>query len=191
MKNKKKSQLFYRLTPIITILFALAITASAFWEWRAAPKTNEQGFFALNKKNYSKAIRKFSQSIQYCETDISARYYLGEAYQGYGWDDEAMEEYNVTWNQAKGYGIKAMHKAGKIWFQKGDNIKAIQCYDRVLKLDPAVPEVWFDLGQVHLAMQNLKSAEYCISEAVKYDPKNKQYKDLLLKLALQRIQQKK
>ena len=139
MKNKKKSHLFYRLTPIMTILFALAITASAFWEWRAAPNSNEAGFKALNKQNYSEAIRKFSQSQQYCETDISARFYLGTAYQGYGWDDEALEEYDTAWNLSLDYGIRAMHHAGRICFQKGNNTKAIQCYDRALKLSPALP----------------------------------------------------
>lgn len=190
MKTKKK-KLFYSLTPIITIIFALLISASAFWEWRATPDSNKKGMEAMKKENYSEAIRKFSQAQQYCETDIMARYNLGTAYQNYGWDDEALEEYNVTWNLTKEYGIRAMHNAGRIWFQKGNNPRAIQCFDRALTLDQAQPEIWFDLGQIHLATNNLKSAEYCFSEAVKYDPQNKTYQKLLLKLAMQRLQHKK
>lgn len=187
MTKKKRKKLFYKLTPICTIALALLISAAAFWEWRKAPETNAQGLAALQEKNYARAIHKFSQSQQYCETDISARYYLGEAYQGYGWDDEALAQYDVTWNLTREYGTRAMHKAGNLWFKKENYAKAIQCYDRALKLNSASPEVWYDLGQVHLKMQNFQSAEYCISEAVKYAPQNKEYKELLLKLALKRL----
>lgn len=186
--KKNSNQLFYRLTPVIVILFALITATSAWWEWREAPKSNAKGIEALKNENYLEAIRKFSQAQQYCETDIMARYYLGESYQRYGWDDEALDEYNVTWNLTRDFGVRAMHNAGNIWAKRGDYRRAIQCFDRALSFNQAIPSLWFDLGQVHLAMQNLKNAEYCISQAVKYDPENKQYQQLLLKLALQRQQ---
>ena len=188
--KKDREKLFYRLTPILVIIFALIIAASAIWEWRAAPKTNAEGIEAMKNENYSEAIRKFSQSQQFCETDIMARFNLGQAYHNYGWEDEALQEYDTTWNLARDYGIKSMHNAGRIWFKKGNNQKAIQCFDRALRLNTALPEVWFDLGQIHLTMNNAKSAEYCISEAVKYNPQNKQYQQLLLSLALQRQRKK-
>ena len=77
---------------------------------------------------------------------------------------------------------------GKIWLKKGNTKKAIQCFNRALSINQAMPEVWFELGTVYLIMKNAKSAESCISKAVKYDPKNKQYRQLLLSLALQRQQ---
>jgi Flp pilus assembly protein TadD len=184
--KENKNKLFYRLTPILTIIFALIIATAAYWEWRAAPKSNAQGLEAFNNENYSEAIRKFSQAQQQCETDIMARYYLGAAYHNYKWNDEALQEYDITWNLTREYGVRAMHGAGRIWFQKMKYRKAIQCFDRALRLNQTLPEVWFDLAQVHLAMKNMKSAEYCVSQAVKYDPKNKEYQQLLLKLALGR-----
>ncbi len=186
--KQNNSQLFYRLTPILIIIFALIITASAFWEWRVAPLAGIKGYEALKNDNYSEAIRKFSQAQQYCETDISARYYLGVAYHNYAWDDEALKNYDTTWNLASNYGANAMHNAGRIWLKKGNTKKAIQCFNRALSINQAMPEVWFELGTVYLIMKNAKSAESCISKAVKYDPKNKQYRQLLLSLALQRQQ---
>jgi len=188
--KKNTNKLFYRLTPIITIIFALIIAGAAYWEWCAAPKSNAKGLEAFNNENYSEAIRKFSQAQQYCETDIMARFFLGAAYHNYGWNDEALQEYETTWKLTREYGIKAMHNAGRIWFKKRNMRRAIQCFDRALRLNQAQPAIWFDLGQVHLAMKNKKSAEYCISEAIKYDPENKQYQQLLLSLALQRQKMK-
>jgi tetratricopeptide (TPR) repeat protein len=184
--KRNSDKVFFIITPLITILFTVIVFGLTFWEWKVSPNSNIDGVIAYNRENYSEAIRKFSQSQQYCETDIMARYYLGASYQKYKWNDEALDEYNVTWNLTKEYGVKAMHNAGKIWVQKKRPLKAIQFFDRALRLDSAKPEVWYDLSMVHISMKNFRSAEYCMSEAVKYHPKNVLYQQILLKLALKR-----
>jgi Flp pilus assembly protein TadD len=184
MKRTLPDRLFYRLTPVVVIMAAVAI---AFMGWRYPPGIDtptREGTHALNRGNYLQAIRSLSRAQQRCETDIWARFHLGRAYAGYGWEDEALAAYDAAWRLARDMGVRAQEESGRIWLARNQAARAAEHLERAAALAPGRPQSWHLLGLARLEQGDLSAAEHCFSTAVRLDPGNDRYRQDLLAVAL-------
>jgi Flp pilus assembly protein TadD len=179
-----RDQCFYHLTPVIVLLVLIGL-AGAGWRARAGIDTpTRSGTEALRRGDYIGAIRQFSRAQQVCETDIWARYHLGAAYDGYGWQDEALEAFDATWQLAMEMGARAQEDAGRILMARSEPQKAVRRLEKATALNPERPLAWYLLGQAHLRQGDALTAERCLAEAVRLDPVNDLFKKDLLGLAM-------
>lgn len=145
------------------------------------PTFTPKQYFADGKKayeneNYVQAIRDLAKAQQYCETDIATRFLLGAAYQNYGWNDEALSQYETTWRLAAINGGRARHKAGRILFQNRQYETAVEYYRQALTLLPDADNIWFDLGLTLQLLNRQTSAYAAFQEAFKLNPNNNFYR---------------
>lgn len=136
----------------------------------------------MKANNYIKAIREFSKAQHYCETDINARFQLGMAYHNYGWNDEALKQYDSTWNLAVINGGLAKYNSAKIWMQKRNPAKAVECYSQALTLLNNDARIWFDLSIAWQQLNRYKLTVVALEKAIKLDPKNQYYLNSLITL---------
>lgn len=167
------------LLPTCILLVALGLVASDLGGWFSAPAYIRDGQEAMASEDFAEAIRHFSAAQRRSETDIAARYLLGAAYHNYAWHDEALEEYNVTWNLAAENATRAMHSAGRIWYGRGEHERAALCFQRAVTLTPASPDIWFELGDLHREAGQIPEAIGALREAVRHDPQNAIYAEAL------------
>ena len=165
----------YYLLPAAIVALALFLVVSDFGGCFSRASPVPEGQAAMANQNYVKAIRQFSEALRLCETDIAARYLLGAAYHNYGWQDEALTQYDATWNLAVNNAVRAMHSAGRIWYRRGDMTKAIACFRRALALNPASPDIWFELGTACRQAGQAEAASSAFQEAVRWEPANPDY----------------
>lgn len=161
--------------PACILLAAAFLVISDVRGWFRPSTAFQDGEAAMQSGNYAKAIHNLSRAQRECERDIAARYALGAAYHNYGWHDEALEEYDATWDLAAHNATRAMHSAGRIHAQRGEFDQAIACFQRALALTPASPDVWFELGQTHLQRGERELAAQALQQALTYDPENPVY----------------
>lgn len=174
---------FPALTGVILIaaVVMMATTAAGLWDGNIHVQKGQE---ALNQGNLIEAIRQFSRAQQLCETDILARHHLGEAYQLYGWHDEALSEYEKVWNLSRDLGFRAMIRTGRIHLDRGELSRAAESYERALALNPTIAPVWHELGGLYVSLENKQRAGECFTRALKLDPGNHAYRRALLSLAL-------
>jgi len=157
------------------ILIATVLLAVSDWRGWFSRNPARDGEKALAAGNIVWAVRDFSTAQRQCDTDIAARFGLGAAYQGCGWDDEALKQYDETWTLASLNGARAMHSAGRIWFHRGELDRATACLQRALSLLPASPDIWYELGIVHREAGRHAAALAAFQEALRLEPDNAEY----------------
>ena len=163
------------ITPAAIVLAAAFIVVSDLRGWFAANPL-EDGRKAMAAENYVQAIRDFSKAQRQCDDDVAARFNLGAAYQGYGWQDEALKQYEATWRLAAENAARAMHSAGRIWYHRGDVDKAVGCFQRALALIPDSPDIWHELGVAQRQAGQAAAAAAAFREAARLAPENADYR---------------
>jgi Flp pilus assembly protein TadD len=176
------------LVPGCVAVVLLVVAGAAAWEWRASSRSLAAGLASFQAGDNLRAIRHLTRATQACETDIMARYHLGAAFQNYGWDSEAEQQYLVACELSRDFGARAWHSLGRIRFHRGDEAGAVEAFEQALKLDAKGAVIWFELGQAYLVLDNQAEAEHCFVEAAKLDPENPACQEALLKAVLLRRQ---
>jgi Flp pilus assembly protein TadD len=163
------SKLKIYLLPLMILALALALIAIDISGSFSPKAETAAGFTALKSGNNLKAIRKLSNALKYCETDIQAHSLLGSAYQNYGWNDEALREYDNTWRLAELNASSAMLNAAHILVLRKDYESAVEAYRRCLLFKPESAEIWHELGQLKMTMGKREEALEAFNKALKFN----------------------
>lgn len=183
-----RNTIFYYLTPIIVVLGLLCLLAANLLGVFDNTSHTERGYAAFTQGQYIKAIKDLSRAQQLCETDLFARYYLGAAYHEYGWHDEALRQYESVLNLTTDLGARTLHSAGRIHMYRGERSQAAGLFHQALAIQPASPDILYDLGLLSLQQKDFIVAEQWFAEAVKNAPDNELYRQQLLSVSLQNRQ---
>ena len=160
------------LLPIAILLLGLTVIVLDRTALLDPPAYTERGMEAFTQGNYVEAIHQFAQAEKHCETDILARRMLGMSYHNYRWNDEALQQYNDTWNLFAQNAALAMRNAGRIHRDRGEMEEAFNCFQKALAADPDFAGVWADLADLQAEVGNSKAAIEAIEKAVELDPQN-------------------
>jgi len=134
---------------------------------------NEEGLTCSQKGEHQKALQNFLRAIQ-TKGDVPVFYNnLGRTYYWLGQFDLAMESYR----QAETLGVESASERaalktniGDIYRQKGEYTEAIRCYQEAIKVDPDMPRVHYELGNLYLKRREMEQAEYRLNRAIQLDP---------------------
>ena len=176
MDARLKDRLFYRAAPLAVLAAGLLVAAADYWEWRDVPKDMERGMAAFGRQDFAAAIRDFSKAQQHGETDILARLMLGASFHEYGWQDEALREYDTVVGLARDNGARAAHSAARIWASRRDYPNALRCFDTALRFAPDAAPIWHESGQACMAMGDAAGALRRFEQAAKLAPNNSLYR---------------
>lgn len=182
----RRETVFRWLVPGCVMLGLLAVAGAAAWEWRASSRAVPDGLAAFQAGDNARAIRHFSRALQSCETDILARYHLGAAFQNYGWDSEAEQQFQVVTQLAADHATRAWHSLGRIRYHRGDVTGAVEAFRQAVTFDPQATVIWFELGLAEQVLGKLDDAERSLAEALRLDPENATCQNALLQLTLAR-----
>ena len=163
-------------TGICIIIFAFIILCIDFFGWFHPKDSLLKGIQFFEDKNYVKAIENLSQAVRTNENDIMAKLYLGAAYHQYGWYDEALQQYQFTFELAQ-HAVRSLHSSARIYRLRNQNDQAIFYYRKALAINPGSPDIWFELGKILYETGNKIQAQDAFNKALELDPKN----EILLK----------
>ena len=153
-------------TGISILIFALVLLLTDLFGWFHPKDSFSKGKQFFEQKNYVKAVELFSQAVRSCDNDIVAHFYLGAAYHQYGWHDEALKQYQKTWNLAQN-AVRSMHSTARIYRIRGQKDQAIIHYQKALAINPLSPDIWHELGVVFNETGNAVAAHDAFSKAIK------------------------
>jgi len=69
--------------------------------------------------------------------------------------------------------IEELCKKGKNFFEIGEYLKAMECYEQALLLNPSNPDLWNSKGMVLRAMGRYEEAIECFNKSLEIDPRDK------------------
>ena len=107
-----------------------------------------RGILNLYQQNFAKALKDFTQSIDYCDTTV-AKYHLGRArcYACISMFKEALQDLNIAL-EANDTLIEAYILRGKCSFINGDTKQAFSDFQTTIKLRPDDPMVHMHAGNI-------------------------------------------
>ena len=143
----------------------------------------------LENRQYNAAINDFTKALEICpDTDKATKFLIiesrGNSYHALNKNDAALKDFSDA------IALKPFHKNIKyayynrawIWQSKKDYAKAIEDYSAALKKDPAFAPSYFGRASAYSKSGNLPRAIADAKEALRLDPENKKYDDLLFEL---------
>ena len=83
--------------------------------------------------------------------------------------DEAIAYFNTAISKDEGYAEPHVN-LGTIYQMAKDNNKAMEHYRRALEIGEAHPELFNNLGMLHMENHSWEAAEYCLKQAVALRP---------------------
>jgi len=69
--------------------------------------------------------------------------------------------------------IEELCKKGELFFEKGEFLKAMECYEQAILLDPNDPDLWNSKGTVLRTMGRYEEAIDCFNRSLEIDPRDK------------------
>jgi len=69
--------------------------------------------------------------------------------------------------------IDDLCKKGKIFFEEGQYLEAIGCYEQALFLNPDDPDLWNSKGLILRTMGRYDEAIECFNKSLQIDPRDK------------------
>jgi len=160
-------------TGICILIFASILMLTDIFGWFHPDDSLTKGIQFFEQNKYVKAADNFSQAVRLCEHNILAQFYLGATYHQYGWQDEALKQYEKTWELAQN-AVRAMHSSARIYLQRGQTEQAVIHFKKALAISPRSPDIWFELGMTFRKTGNQMLARSAFNEALKLDPNNAQ-----------------
>jgi tetratricopeptide (TPR) repeat protein len=66
---------------------------------------------------------------------------------------------------------------GNVYYRRGENRKAINCYRRAIKLEPTFADAYYNLGLAYENVQERGRARAAFYQALKLNPNDKRFKE--------------
>jgi Flp pilus assembly protein TadD len=179
MRMRFSNRFFQLITPVAILAVAVVLLAVNLLEMFRPPDHLKDGLAAFGRGEYARAIRDCARAVRACETDVAAHFQLGAAYHNYGWHDEALREYNATWDIGRYNCTRAMHSAARIWAQRNDVAQATEHFNRALAISPESADIWYEFGALLGNAGDTNGAVFCAQKALELVPGNQQFARLL------------
>ena len=143
----------------------------------------------LENRQYDQAINDFAKALEICpDEDKTTKFSIiesrGNSYHALNKNDAALKDFSAAialnrWHKNIKY---VYNNRGWIWQSKKNYEKAIQDYSAALKKDPAFAPSYYGRASAYAKSGNLPRAIEDAKEALRLDPENKKYDDLLFEL---------
>ena len=122
------------------------------------------GFYAIQLKNYSKAIDLYKDAIEKAPGFAPLYCVLGDIYLSTGYFDDAITEYKMAiWLDS--FNIAAYRHLCRAYEEQGDYEQAIEVYNKLISMAPNMPDLYSNLaniyyikGEFDLAISNYQTA---------------------------------
>lgn len=69
--------------------------------------------------------------------------------------------------------IEELCKKGNLFFENGEFLEAIECYEQALLLNPNDPDLWNSKGRILRSMGRYQEAVECFNKSLEIDPRDK------------------
>jgi tetratricopeptide (TPR) repeat protein len=148
-----------------------------------------RGIAFHKKRDYDKALYDFTQALDTTPSSDKEMMYSifksrGNAYLMADNYDKAIKDYNdaVLLQPSQKKNQFLYHNLGWAWFNKGQYGNAINAFSEAIDLDPAYASAYFGRATVWHAREDNQRAIIDAKEAVRLDPGNQSYDDLLYRI---------
>ncbi|XP_051484352.1 Bardet-Biedl syndrome 4 protein isoform X2 [Apus apus] len=128
------------------------------------------GLLYLQRGDYQKAFEHLGNALTYDPTNYKATLAAGSMMQVHGDFDVALSKYRVVASTAP-ESPPLWNNIGMCFFGKKKYVAAISCLKRANYLAPFDWKILYNLGLVHLTMQQYASAFHFLSAAISFQPK--------------------
>lgn len=137
----------------------------------------------LRSGNLEKAEEFYIAVIKLDKKNIPAYRRLGETYLAQNSLDEALQTYLFLCQLAPNDDVWLV-KIAEIYEKQGKIHEAIQSYQQAAVLNDSVSTRFFHLAELLLKVKESQVAAEAIAQAVEIEPKNPQYLDLMIEIAI-------
>ncbi|NXA33138.1 BBS4 protein, partial [Eudromia elegans] len=128
------------------------------------------GLLYLQLGDYQKAFEHLGNALTYDPTNYKATLAAGSMMQSHGDFDVALNKYKVVVSAAP-ESPPLWNNIGMCFFGKKKYVAAVSCLKRANYLAPFDWKILYNLGLVHLTMQQYASAFHFLSAAISFQPK--------------------
>ncbi|NWX89847.1 BBS4 protein, partial [Nothoprocta pentlandii] len=128
------------------------------------------GLLYLQLGDYQKAFEHLGNALTYDPTNYKATLAAGSMMQSHGDFDVALAKYKAVASAAP-ESPPLWNNIGMCFFGKKKYVAAISCLKRANYLAPFDWKILYNLGLVHLTMQQYASAFHFLSAAISFQPK--------------------
>ena len=123
-----------------------------------------KGFYAIQVKNYSKAIDLYKNAVEAAPGFAPLYCVLGDIYLSTGYFEDAITEYKMAiWLDS--FNIAAYRHLCRAYEEQGDYNQAIDIYNKLISMAPNIPDLYSNLaniyyikGEFDLAISNYQTA---------------------------------
>ncbi|OPJ70001.1 Bardet-Biedl syndrome 4 protein [Patagioenas fasciata monilis] len=128
------------------------------------------GLLYLQREDYQKAFEHLGNALTYDPGNYKATLAAGSMMQAHGDFDVALSKYRVV-ASAVPESPPLWNNIGMCFFGKKKYVAAVSCLKRANYLAPFDWKILYNLGLVHLTMQQYASAFHFLSAAINFQPK--------------------
>ncbi|NWH63050.1 BBS4 protein, partial [Geococcyx californianus] len=128
------------------------------------------GILYLQLGDYQKAFEHLGNALTYDSSNYKATLAAGSMMQAHGDFDVALSKYKVVASSVP-ESPPLWNNIGMCFFGKKKYVAAISCLKRANYLAPLDWKILYNLGLVHLTMQQYASAFHFLSAAINFQPK--------------------
>ena len=156
------------------------------------------GYVKTVQGQYQKAIFAFRKATQLDRLFAKAYKAMGRAYKALGQPEEAEECLNRAAEiylssdredeaeevlneilETNPDTVNVYNTLGVLYRKKGDYPTALKHYEKALKIHSEEPNIYYNMGRIHIEMKNPEKAEPCFRAALRLDPDFKAAREVL------------
>ncbi len=163
-------QAWFQKHDVLTIDQALDFYSELLKENPTAAYWHIRAIAWMEKGDYEKAIKDFTESIRLDSQSASSFIYRGSLWLDKGEYDKAIEDFTET-IRLEPKNAMAYFVRGNAWDAKGSDDKAIQDYTVAIRLNPEDGAAYNNRGNVFGDIGDYKRALADFSEAIRLDPR--------------------
>lgn len=153
---------------IITIVTSLAFAPAFAQDFNDLMK---QGIGLHNAGKYDEAIAKYNQALKLVPDNASANYEIAFSLYSAKRPKEAIT-YLEKASKDNRMTVPADALLASIYDEDNQTDKAIATYQEAIKIDPAYPQIYYNMGIAYFRAKKYTEAESAAIEALKRAPKN-------------------
>jgi tetratricopeptide (TPR) repeat protein len=158
----------------VILVFLLTVgSVSAFAQDNPNDALMKEGMALHNQGNYAGAIEKYNAVLKtdpengYANYELAFSLYASKK----GTDALPYLDKAVKADKPK-LTVAAYSLIASIYDESHQTSKAIEAYDKAIKIDPDYPQVYYNMGIAYFRNQQYAEAESAAIEAIKHNPKN-------------------